>query len=297
MTRIARVAVAGFGTMGRGIAQVVAASGRHVTVLEADDTRLADGYHQLDAFLNVGVERGKTTETERDEILARIAGTTDVAELARHDLVIEAVVEDEQVKRQLWREIDQVVDAATILATNTSALSVTDLAAHTTDPTRFAGLHFFNPAPLMPIVEIVHALQTDAQTIETLRTFCSDIGKDPIVVADRPGFLINRLLLPYLNDVIQAYDDGLASAEDIDTAIELGLGYKMGPMRLLDLIGLDVHHGATTAAYQQLRDSRFAPPPLLERMVDAGYLGDKAGRGLRAGDGINVGIRDDGAAT
>jgi 3-hydroxybutyryl-CoA dehydrogenase len=172
------------------------------------------------------------------------------------------------------------------LTTNTSALSVTQLASGVPDPGRFAGLHFFNPAPLMPLIEVVRALQTTPEVVAALHEFCVSLNKAPVEVKDRPGFLVNRLLMPYLNDVIDGYDSGLASAEDLDTALELGLGYRMGPMRLLDVIGLDTHHHATLSAYEQTLDPQYAPPPLLSRMVAAGYLGNKSGRGFRISDGL-----------
>lgn len=294
MTDLTRIGVLGFGTMGRGIAQVVAASGRHVTVLETDQHRIDDGRERLDAFLADGVRRGKVTEDERVSVHDHIVGVTDVDALADTDLVIEAIVEERAPKAELFARVAEVVDHDSVLVTNTSALSVTDLAAQIPVPERFAGLHFFNPAPLMRVVEVVRALQTAAEVVDRLHRFCVDIGKEPVVVPDRPGFLVNRLLMPYLNDVVQAYDDGLASAYDIDTALELGLGYRMGPLRMLDMIGLDVHRHATSRAYEQLRDARFAAPPLLDRMVDAGYLGDKAGRGFRAGGGIGHDTDGDG---
>jgi 3-hydroxybutyryl-CoA dehydrogenase len=166
------------------------------------------------------------------------------------------------------------------MATNTSALSVTELAATVPRPERFGGLHFFNPAPLMKLVEVVAAVQTSEETLDFLESFAKEIGKEPVRTKDRPGFLVNRLLMPYLNQVVQAYDDGLATAEDMDTALERGLGYPMGGLKLLDLIGLDIHLHATSAAYEQTHDPHLAPPPLLSRMVDAGYLGRKTGRGF-----------------
>jgi len=281
-----RVAVLGFGTMGAGIAQVVARSGRGVTVLETGDDRLADGRRRVEGFLTDGVGRGKLTSDDREAVLRRITGTTDVAALAGSELVIEAVVEDRDLKAELWPRVSEAVGTGAVLVTNTSALSVTDLAATVPEPSRFAGLHFFNPAPLMKLVEVVRALRTAPEVITALTGFCESVGKTPVVVKDRPGFLINKLLMPYLNDVIQAYDDGLAIAADLDSALELGLGDRMGPMTLLDVIGLDTHHHATTSAYEATLDPQFAPPPLLSRMVAAGYLGDKSGRGFRAGGGL-----------
>jgi 3-hydroxybutyryl-CoA dehydrogenase len=278
-----QVAVVGFGAMGAGIAQVCAQAGCAVTVLDTDATRLADGDHRLREFLDAGVSRGKLTEKERDAANARIRPTTELSELAGADLVIEAIVEDAAAKKQMLPAVAEVVGPAAVIATNTSALSVTDLAAAVPHPHRFAGLHFFNPAPVMRLVEVVRALQSDDATVTALLGFAESVGKVAVEIKDRPGFLINRLLMPYLNDVVQAYDDGLASARDIDVAIELGLGHPRGPLALLDLIGLDVHEHATSAAYADTLDQQFAPPPLLSRMVTAGYHGRKTGRGFRVG--------------
>jgi 3-hydroxybutyryl-CoA dehydrogenase len=277
------VAVLGLGLMGRGIAQVIAQAGIPVVVLETGEDRLAAGVEAIADFLAEGVRRGKVTPEQREASLGRITGTTDVADLATADLVIEAVVERAEVKRELLAAVGDVVAAEAVLATNTSALSVTDLAAAVPGPQRVAGLHFFNPAPLMPVVEVVAALQTDPAVTAALTAFVERIGKVAVPVRDRPGFLVNKLLMPYLNDVVGELDAGLASAEDIDTALRLGLGYRMGPLELLDLIGLDTHHHATTSAYRATLDPQFAPPPLLGQMVAAGYLGRKSGRGFRVG--------------
>ncbi|MEW1649068.1 3-hydroxyacyl-CoA dehydrogenase NAD-binding domain-containing protein [Streptomyces sp. NPDC091219] len=277
------VAVIGAGTMGSGIAQVAAQSGRRVTVLEVDAARVVRGIDGIAAFLDGSVARGKIDTAERAAILGRIKGVTDVGDLAGADLVIEAATENAEVKRSILAQVAQVVGKDTIIVTNTSALSVTDLATAVTNPTRFAGLHFFNPAQLMRVVEIVAALQTDDAVVDRLMALVASFGKDPVVVKDRPGFLVNHLLMPYLNDVVREYDDGLASADDIDTALKLGLGYKLGPLELLDLIGLDVHDHATTSAYEATQDPCYASPPLLRQMVAAGFLGNKNARGFRVG--------------
>ena len=283
MRTFQRVAVLGMGTMGGGIAQVVAASGRDVVVLETDQQRLDRGRDAVAAFLDGGVQRGKGSAADRDATLARITGTTDVADLAGVDLVVEAVVEQHDVKAELLGRVAAVVGEDAVLTTNTSALSVTDLAAGLPRPERAAGLHFFNPAPVMVVVEVVRALRTDPVVVADLVAFVEAIGKAPVEVKDRPGFLVNRLLMPYLNDVVQEFDDGLASAEDIDVAIRLGLGHRLGPLELLDLIGIDVHRHATESAYRATLDPQFAPPPLLAQMVAAGHLGTKSGRGFRVG--------------
>jgi len=283
MSEINTVAVLGFGTMGAGIVQVVAASGRPVTVLESSRERADAGLAALTSFLDGGVRRGKLTEVERADLLSRVRPVTDVAELAGSDLVIEAVTERADVKSDLLARVAGVVAADAVIATNTSALSVTELAGSVTAPERFAGLHFFNPAPLMKVVEVVRALRTAPEVVDALVSFAGSLGKDPVVVKDRPGFLVNHLLIPYLNDVITEYDNELADAEDIDTALKLGLGYRLGPLELLDLIGLDVHEHAARSAYEATHDPRFAPPPLLSQMVAAGRLGTKNGQGLRTG--------------
>ncbi|MEU5264783.1 3-hydroxyacyl-CoA dehydrogenase family protein [Amycolatopsis sp. NPDC021455] len=279
----ARTGVVGFGTMGAGIAQVVAQSGRAVTVLELDADRLETGLAAVRTFLDDGVARGKLTGNERDAVLGRITGTTDVHDFAGSELVIEAATENSGTKREILARVAAVVGDSAVIVTNTSALSVTDLATALPHSERFAGLHFFNPAPLMRVVEVVRALQTDETVVERLVSLAESFGKDAVVVKDRPGFLVNHLLMPYLNDVIQEYDDGLATAEDIDTALKLGLGYKLGPLELLDLIGLDVHDHATTSAFEATRDPAYASPPLLRQMVAAGYHGTKNGRGFRTG--------------
>ncbi|GLZ07508.1 3-hydroxybutyryl-CoA dehydrogenase [Actinomadura sp. NBRC 104412] len=279
------VGVVGFGAMGSGIATVCAAAGHTVVAVDTTWAALDAGLRRQRDFLAGSVERGKITEAERDATLGRITRGTELAALADARLVIEAVVERADVKHELVGRLGTVLAHDAVLATNTSALSVTGLARHAPDPERVAGLHFFNPPQLMPLVEVVRALQTGDSTVQTLVEFAESLGKRPVVVPDRPGFLVNRLLMPYLNDVVQAYDDGLASAADLDTAIRLGLGHPMGPLELLDLIGVDVHLHATTAAYDATRDPRFAPPPLLTRMVEADRLGAKSGRGFREGAG------------
>lgn len=285
MNDFQRIGVLGFGTMGAGIAQVFAASGRDVVVLETDESRIDAGITSVTGFLDGGIAHGKVTADDKEAILARITGTTSVADVAGADLVVESVTENAEVKKALLADVAGVVAERTPILTNTSALSVTDLAASLPNPSRVAGLHFFNPAPVMRTVEVVRALQTDDMLVERLVDLVGSLdGKDPVVVRDRPGFLVNALLLPYLNDIIQEYDDGLATAEDIDVALELGLGYKSGPFETLDMIGLDVHLHATESAYAATHDSRYAPPPLLRQMVAAGRLGAKSGQGFRTGE-------------
>jgi 3-hydroxybutyryl-CoA dehydrogenase len=284
MTLFDHVAVIGFGTMGGGIAQVIAQSGRTVTVLESDQGRLDAGRAAVEAFLEEGVARGKVTPEDRDSTLGRIRTTTNAGDLAGVDLVVEAVTENLEVKSSVLRTVAATVRRDAIITTNTSAISVSELATNVDGPERFAGLHFFNPAQIMKVVEIVRGVVTDASVAEQLKQFVEEIGKVPVVAKDRPGFLINKLFMPYINDVIQAFDDELASAEDIDTAIKLGLGYKMGPLELVDLIGLDVHEHATRSAYDATLNPVYAPPPLLQAMVAAGMKGTKNDKGFRTED-------------
>lgn len=276
------IGLLGLGTMGAGIAHVFAASGRDVLVLETDEERIDSGLTAVAAFLDGGIARGKVAADDKAAILGRIRCTTTVADLSSVDVALESVTENIEVKKALLAEVAGVVREHTPILTNTSALSVTDLAAALPNPGRVAGLHFFNPAPVMKTVEVIRALQTDEVLVDRLVALVDTLeDKVPVVVADRPGFLVNALLLPYLNDVIHEFDDGLASAEDIDVALELGLGYQTGPLKMLDTIGLDVHMHATQAAYEATQDSRYAPPPLLRRMVAAGRLGNKNGQGFR----------------
>jgi 3-hydroxybutyryl-CoA dehydrogenase len=273
------VGVVGLGTMGSGIACACAQAGLSVVAVETTTDRLEAGRSRTRTFLDGSVERGKLDRAEVDPILTRVRGVTSLDDLAGVQLVIEAVSEDPDLKRRVLAAVAEVAPKDAVIATNTSAISVTKLAAAVDTPGRFGGLHFFNPAQLMPLVEVVGGVQSTEQTLETLETFARRLGKEPIRVKDRPGFLVNRLLIPYLNQAVSAYDNGIASAADIDVAVELGLGYPMGPLKLLELIGLDVHLHATTAAYEELQEAAFAPPPLLRRLVDAGASGVKAPAG------------------
>ena len=277
-----RVGVVGMGTMGAGIALVCARVGLDTCGIDVSDSKLANAEQDIERFLEEGIRRGKTTAEERDATLRHIRYSTDIETLADSDLVIEAASEDEELKQRLLVAIEQVVPGDAVITTNTSALSASALAATLARPARCGGLHFFNPAPLMPLVEVILAEQTAKPTVERLVGFARKIGKEPVITKDRPGFLVNRLLMPYLNQAIRAYDDGLASAQDIDTALELGLGYPIGPLKLLDIIGLDTHLHATAAAYTQSGETPFIPPPLLARLVSAGALGHKTGRGIIA---------------
>ncbi len=278
------VGVLGCGTMGSGIAQVAAQAGCSVVVLEVSEPALEAGLGRIDRFLADGVRRGKLSEEDRSAVRGRIGGTTAWDDLAPCDVVVEAVIEDVEAKREAMQALSGVLRAEALVATNTSCLSVTEIAAAYAHPEQVVGLHFFNPAQIMKLVEVVRAVETSDAAFERAYAFAAALGKEPIRTKDSPGFIVNRLLIPYMNQAIQAYDDGLSSLEEIDTGIELGLGYPMGPFKLADLVGLDVALFASEAIYADTLREEFAPPPLLRRMVKAGRLGRKTGRGFHRYD-------------
>jgi 3-hydroxybutyryl-CoA dehydrogenase len=274
------VGVLGCGLMGAGIAQVAAAAGFKTIVLEVNEGVLAKGLARIDKFLEGGVAKGKMTADAKAEILARLTGTTSYADLAGCDLVIEAIVENVDAKRQAYAQVEAVVGPECLIASNTSSLCVTELAASTKRPDRFGGLHFFNPVPLMKLVEVIRALTTSQATHDALMAFATAIGKEPVSAPDRGGFIVNRLLVPYLLDAVRCLEEGLGSVEDIDKGMMLGCGYPMGPFTLLDFVGLDTTYFIANILFDEFRETRFAPPPLLKRMVLAGHLGKKAGKGF-----------------
>jgi 3-hydroxybutyryl-CoA dehydrogenase len=277
---IETVGVLGCGLMGAGIAQVAAAAGFKTIVLEVNEGVLAKGLARIDKFLEGGVAKGKMTADAKAEILARLTGTTSYADLAGCDLVIEAIVENVDAKRQAYAQVEAVVGPECLLASNTSSLCVTELAASTKRPDRFGGLHFFNPVPLMKLVEVIRALTTSQATHDALMAFATAIGKEPVSAPDRGGFIVNRLLVPYLLDAVRCLEEGLGTVEDIDKGMMLGCGYPMGPFTLLDFVGLDTTYFIANILFDEFRETRFAPPPLLKRMVLAGHLGKKAGKGF-----------------
>lgn len=277
---ITTVGVVGCGLMGAGVAQVCAAAGYRTIVREVDSARLDQGFRRITAFLDEGVKRGKVSTDDRTALLSRLTGTTSPDGLAPCDLVIEAIVENLDAKRDVYKAIERVVGPATIFVSNTSSLCITELAAATTRPDRFAGLHFFNPVPLMKLAEVVRALTTSEDTYRTVFDFARSLGKEPVTAPDRPGFIVNRLLVPYLLDAIRAYEHGLGTLEDIDAAMTLGCGHPMGPFALLDLVGLDTTYYIANIMFDEYREPAYAPPPLLKRMVLAGRLGRKSGRGF-----------------
>jgi 3-hydroxybutyryl-CoA dehydrogenase len=277
---IRTVGVLGCGLMGAGIAQVCAQSGYRTLVREIEEAALKKGLARIDTFLSDGVEKGKVTPDLRASTLANLTGTTRIEDFAPCDIVIEAIVENVDVKRQAYASLEAVVGAATIFCSNTSSLCITELAAATTRPDRFAGLHFFNPVPLMKLVEVVRGLATTEETYRTAFDFARSLGKEPITAPDRPGFIVNRLLVPYLLDAVRAYEHGLGTIEDIDKGMKLGCGHPMGPFTLLDFVGLDTTYFIANIMFDEFREPAYAPPPLLKRMVLAGRLGKKSGKGF-----------------
>jgi 3-hydroxybutyryl-CoA dehydrogenase len=272
--------VVGSGLMGSGIVEVAARAGQRVVFLEASDELVESGSHRIQTSIQRAVERGKLDAKASDETLARVSGTTDPNDLADVDLVIEAATEDADTKRALFRRLDEVVRPEVVLASNTSSIPIVDLGAATKRADRVIGMHFFNPVPVMALIEIVKAITTSDETVEFAREYGAALGKTTVLSRDRAGFIVNTLLIPYLNDAIRMLEEGFASREDIDAAVDLGLNHPMGPLRLADLIGLDTCAQIGDVLYEEFKDARFAPPPLLRRMVAAHQLGRKSGRGF-----------------
>jgi 3-hydroxybutyryl-CoA dehydrogenase len=277
---IRTVGVLGCGLMGSGIAQVAAGAGYKTIVREVNDGALQAGLGRIRKFLSDGVAKGKVTEDAQNKTLANLTGTANTADLRDCDIVIEAIVDNLDEKRAIYEAIEAVVRPDAIIASNTSSLCITELAAATKRPDRFGGLHFFNPVPLMKLVEVIPALTTSEETHATLTTFATSLGKEAIAAPDRPGFIVNRLLVPYLLDAIREYERGLGTIEDIDKGMKLGCGHPMGPFTLLDFVGLDTTYYIANIMFEEFREPRFAPPPLLKRMVLAGYHGRKTKRGF-----------------
>ncbi len=277
---IKTVGVLGCGLMGAGIAQVSAAAGYKTIVREVDDAFLQKGLGRIKKFLDDGVAKGKATAESRDTTLANLSGTTTFDRLKDCDVIIEAIVENLDDKRQTYAALEKVVGSHAIFVSNTSSLCITELAAATTRPDRFGGLHFFNPVPIMKLVEVIRALTTSDETYKTVFAFAQSLGKEPITAPDRPGFIVNRLLVPYLLDAIRAYEHGLGTLEDIDKGMKLGCGYPMGPFTLLDFVGLDTTYYIANIMFDEFREPAYAPPPLLKRMVLAGRMGRKSGQGF-----------------
>jgi 3-hydroxybutyryl-CoA dehydrogenase len=277
---IKTVGVVGCGLMGSGIAQVCAEAGYKVRVREVDDAALAKGLGKIEGFLKKGVDKGKVTAERMQEVLGRLAGTTRLEDLSDCDLVIEVVVESLSAKREVFQALDAACAPHAIFASNTSSLSITEMAATTKRGDRFVGLHFFNPVPLMKLVEVVRSPLTSPEAFEKAAAFAASLGKTPVRASDKTGFVVNRLLVPYLLDAIRALEEGVGSVVDIDEGMRLGCGHPMGPLALLDFVGLDTTYSIANIMFDEFREKRFAPPPLLKRMVQAGLFGRKSGKGF-----------------
>ncbi len=275
-----RIGVVGCGLMGSGIAQVCAQAGYQTLVREVNDELLARGKERVEASLQKAVSRGKMTEDDMNAVLKNLTFTTSLQDLASCDYIIEAITENIDLKKQLFRELDKIVKPEAIFASNTSSLCITEMAVVTNRPEQFLGLHFFNPVPVMKLVEVIKTELTREDVYEKTMDFIRTMGKDPITAPDRPGFVVNRLLVPYLLDAIRCLEEGLATVEDMDKGMTLGCGHPMGPFTLLDFVGLDTTYYIALAMYDEFREKRFAPPPLLKRMVLAGFHGRKSGRGF-----------------
>lgn len=280
MMSIKTVGVIGAGIMGSGIAQVVAQAGYAVVVREAEQRFLDKGRQAIDGRLQRAVEKGRMTAEEKAALLGRIRWTLVLEELRAADLIIEAITEDLPLKQELFRTLDRLCPPSTIFASNTSSISIMALASVTERADRFAGLHFFNPVPLMKLVEVVRSIRTSAETVRTVSDFATSLGKEPVAAKDHCGFIVNRLLVPYLLDAIRALEAGVASAADIDKAMRLGCNHPMGPLELADFVGLDTTYAIANIMFEEYREARYAPPPLLKKMVIAGYHGRKSGRGF-----------------
>ena len=274
------IGIVGCGLMGSGIAEVCARADYRVVVREVNEELLERGLGRIQKSLGKAVAREKISQDQADHTLARIQGTLDLADFAECDLVIEAAVENMDLKKEIFAELDDILAPHAILASNTSSLCITEMASVTGRGDKVLGIHFFNPVPVMPLIEFVRTILTSDETMATAREFGSSLGKTMVTAKDTPGFIVNRLLIPYLLQAVQVYEDGLASREDIDTAIKLGLAHPMGPLTLLDFVGLDTTLFIADAMYEEYKDPRYAAPPLLRRMVLAGQFGRKSGRGF-----------------
>jgi 3-hydroxybutyryl-CoA dehydrogenase len=277
---IGRVGVVGLGTMGAGIAQVCLQAGLEVVGREVSPELGQKARERIDHYLSRGVEKGRLTQEEKDAALDRLTLVTELADLGSCQLVIEAAFEDLEVKRELFGELERSVEPEAILATNTSALSVTEIAAATTSPERVVGMHFFNPAPVLPLVEVIRTAHTSDEIFDTAYAFAERIGKEPVACNDTPGFIVNRILIPLLNDCVRVLDESRVTPEDVDRAMRFGVNWPIGPCALIDLIGIDVHVHASEALYAALGEERMAPPERLIQMQQAGHLGRKTGRGF-----------------
>ena len=280
MAKIKRVGVLGCGLMGSGIAQVSAQAGYDTVVVEVEQKFLDKGLSGIDKSLGKFVEKGKLSADEKKASLGRLRGSVSLKDLADCDIVVEAITENPQVKKETYTAIDTIVKKDAIFASNTSSLTITELSMATARPKQFAGLHFFNPVPLMKLVEVVRTILTSDDAFDRAYAFAKSLGKEPVSCRDNSGFIVNRLLVPYILDAIRAYEEGVGSIEDIDKAMQLGCGYPMGPFTLLDFVGLDTTYYITDVMFHEYREKRFASPALLRKMVLAGRFGRKSGAGF-----------------
>ncbi len=277
---ISKVGVVGCGLMGHGITQICAQAGWDVVVREVNQDRLDGGIGKIEKQLARAVEKGRASQEDADAVRTRIEPTLDYGDLADCDLVIEAMTEDLGGKLEMWREVDEVVNDDAFFATNTSSLAVIDQAASTSRPDRFCGMHFFNPAQVMPLLEVVQTVTTSDETLETAFEVGEKLGKTTVHARDKTGFIVNRLLVPYMLDAIRAYEEGVGTVDQIDTAMKAGANYPMGPFTLLDFVGLDTTKSIADIMFDEYRERRFAAPPTLRKMVAAGYYGRKSGKGF-----------------
>jgi 3-hydroxybutyryl-CoA dehydrogenase len=280
MTMIKKVGIIGCGTMGAGIIQVVLEAGYGVVVREVDASLLDKGIKAIQKGLDRSVEKGGLVTKAKEEALAHLSGTLALEDLKDCDLVIEAVFEDIEIKKELFKSLDRICSGETILASNTSSLSITEMASATKRQERIVGLHFFNPAQMMALVEVVKTITTPDEIVQILFNFVRSLKKVPVLAKDNRGFIVNLLLTPYLMDAIRAVGNGVASIQDIDSGMKLGCGHPMGPLMLADFIGLDILFKGTTSMFDEYKDSRYAPPPLLIQLVRMGYIGRKVGKGF-----------------
>jgi 3-hydroxybutyryl-CoA dehydrogenase len=277
---IEKVGVVGCGLMGSGIAQVAAHAGCDVVVREVSPELVDKGLKSIEKNLQRLVEKNTLGAEESAKIRGRLRGTTSLEDLRDRDLVIEAIIEQVPAKKELYTSLDKICAKSAIFASNTSSISITEMAMFTSRPDRFLGLHFFNPVPVMKLVEVIRTIATDAKVFEEVVAFAGRLGKTPVRTSDRTGFIVNRLLVPYLLDAVRALEEGVASIEDLDNSMKLGCGHPMGPLTLLDFVGLDTTYYIANVMFDEFKEKRFAPPPLLKRMVVAGWNGRKVGRGF-----------------
>ncbi|TET67053.1 MAG: 3-hydroxybutyryl-CoA dehydrogenase [Candidatus Zixiibacteriota bacterium] len=277
---IKKVGVCGCGLMGSGIVEVSAKAGYEVVVREIDEALLKKGLGRIDKSLSRAVAKGKATEADKKKVQSKIRGTVELGDLSDCDLLIEGITENLEEKIKLYRELDKLVKKEALFASNTSSLSITEMAASTERPDKFVGLHFFNPVPVMRLVEVVRAEVTSEETYEAAKKFAESVGKTVVSCKDSPGFVVNRILVPYLLDAVRALESGVATKEDIDNGMKLGCGHPMGPLELADFVGLDTTYHIAEIMFEEFKDPRYAAPPLLKRLVKAGHLGRKTKKGF-----------------